>query len=586
MSVERRASGSSRDMVTAPKTRLVQKQPHLLAYITPAEAALLKENGGTGEMVNGIPAFPRGSVSKSKVDKAKAKTSTKSAPAPRNDRQPVAKSTPAPAPKERNDRQPVAKPAPAPKTLTRSITVPAPPPKDDGPSAAEKAKVPAYTQFILDKEIAKDADAKAKSLADATAKSDAAKAKARVQSLADAKERAKEKADAADAKAKADAADAKAKSDAADATAKSDAKAKADAKVAEEKRIKDQLAADAKKAKAALAVEKAPAKGKYLPAGSTTDKRGLTMDTAQNPRLDKNGNVVSAEDAKYLNFTDMIDGGGPGRAGPEFQTIRQAKDSPTGGEKTGTVATWIGATPLNSGIQPTGIAGFMNSGGIIGSIMNSVLGPDTRTEEEKAAALLLQQQQMERDPHARYSDRDSGPVFRIPPNPVDPAPPVVPTDPLISTPIGSGMYGNVGQVSAQDLMVGGNQTSQELLNAPRALPTGEIPFSEPTQEEMFARINGTRETSYTGLPAGDASIARENAANPNYTPPGTLMANNGPADQLASIYGPPGQVDPMYPLAAQQAAPVPAPQAAPTFANLYGGGQQQLPGQPYYGIMG
>jgi hypothetical protein len=49
--------GSSRDMVTAPKTRLVQKQPHLLAYITPAEAALLKKNGGTGEMVNGIPAF-------------------------------------------------------------------------------------------------------------------------------------------------------------------------------------------------------------------------------------------------------------------------------------------------------------------------------------------------------------------------------------------------------------------------------------------------------------------------------------------------------------------------------------------------
>jgi hypothetical protein len=67
------------------------------------------------------------------------------------------------------------------------------------------------------------------------------------------------------------------------------------------------------------------------------------------------------------------------------------------------------------------------------------------------------------------------------------------------------MYGNVGQVSAQDLMVGGNQTSQELLNAPRALPTGEIPFSEPTQEEMFARIRR-------------ASIAGENAANPNYTP--------------------------------------------------------------------
>jgi hypothetical protein len=592
MSVERRASGSSRDMVTAPKTRLVQKQPHLLAYITPAEAALLKKNGGTGEMVNGIPAFPKGSVSKSKVDKAKAKTSTKSAPAPRNDRQPVAKSTPAPAPKERNDRQPVAPSAPAPrndrqpvapsapapKTLTRSITVPAPPPKDDGPSAAEKAAAAARVQSLA------DAKERAKALADAKEKADAADAK--------------EKADAADAKEKADAADAKEKADAADAKAKSDAKAKADAKVAEEKRIKDQLAADAKKAKAALAVEKAPAKGRYLPAGSTTDKRGLTMDTAQNPRLDKNGKVVSAEDAKYLNFMDMIDGGGPGRAGPEFQTKSQAKDSPTGGEKTGTIASFVGATPLNSGIEPTGIAGFVNSGGIIGSIMNSVLGPDTRTEEEKAAALLLQQQQME-----RYSNRDSDQPNLV----VDSAPPGVGGDPSYSsTPISSGMYGDVGQVSAQDLMVGGNQTSQELLNAPRALPTGEIPFSEPTQEEMFARIND---------PARRASIAGENAANPNYTPPGTLMANNGPAGQLASIYGPPGQGDPMYPgatpyqvgpqmasvygqpvnemlpgsynpLAAQQAAPVPVPQAAPTFADLYGGGQQQLPGQPYYGIMG
>jgi hypothetical protein len=394
MSVERRASGSSRDMVTAPKTRLVQKQPHLLAYITPAEAALLKKNGGTGEMVNGIPAFPRGSVSKSTVDKAKAKTSTKSAPAPRNDRQPVAKSTPAPAPKERNDRQPVAPSAPAPrndrqpvapsapapKTLTRSITVPAPPPKDDGPSAAEKAAAAARVQSLA------DAKERAKALADAKAKADAADAKAK----SDAAD-AKEKADAADAKEKADAADAKEKADAADAKAKSDAKAKADAKVAEEKRIKDQLAADAKKAKAALAVEKAPAiaKGKYLPAGSTTDKRGLTMDTAQNPRLDKNGNVVSAEDAKYLNFMDMIDGGGPGRAGPEFQTKSQAKDSPTGGEKTGTIASFVGATPLNSGIEPTGIAGFVNSGGIIGTILNKRSWPRYANRGRKGGGLTL-----------------------------------------------------------------------------------------------------------------------------------------------------------------------------------------------------
>jgi hypothetical protein len=616
MSVERRASGSSRDMVTAPKTRLVQKQPHLLAYITPAEAALLKKNGGTGEMVNGIPAF-RPVKGKTSSGKSSAGTgfsggssSTKSAPAPRNDRQPVAKSTPAPAPapRDRDDRQPTPTPTPTPKPATRGIVVPDSNDNDNGPSAAEKAAAAAKVKALADAKDLREAkalaDSKAKALADATAKSDAAKAKARVQSLADAKERAKaladakEKADAADAKEKADAADAKEKADAADAKAKSDAKAKADAKVAEEKRIKDQLAADAKKAKDALAVEKAPAKGKYLPADSTTDKRGLTMDTAQNPRLDKNGKVVSAEDAKYLNFMDMIDGGGPGRAGPEFQTKSQAKDSPTGGEKTGTIATWIGATPLNSGIEPTGIAGFVNSGGIIGSIMNSVLGPDTRTEEEKAAALLLQQQQMERD-----SNRDSDQPNLV----VDSAPPGVGGDPSYSsTPISSGMYGNVGQVSAQDLMVGGNQTSQELLNAPRALPTGEIPFSEPTQEEMDARFND---------PARRASIAGENAANPNYTPPGTLMANNGPAGQLASIYGPPGQVDPMYPgatpyqvgpqmasvygqpvngtlpgsynpLAAQQAAPMPGAMTGPTFADLYGGGQQQLPGQPYYGIMG
>jgi hypothetical protein len=597
MSVERRASGSSRDMVTAPKTRLVQKQPHLLAYITPAEAALLKKNGGTGEMVNGIPAFPRGSVSKSTVDKAKAKTSTKSAPAPRNDRQPVAKPAPAPAPRDRDDRQPTPTPTPTPKPATRGIVVPDSNDNDNGPSAAEKAAAAAKVKALADAKDLREAkalaDSKAKALADAKEKADAADAK--------------EKADAADAKEKADAADAKEKADAADAKAKSDAKAKADAKVAEEKRIKDQLAADAKKAKATLAVEgtntitqstKGSEADKYLPAGSTTDKRGLTMDTAQNPRLDKNGKVVSAEDAKYLNFMDMIDGGGPGRAGPEFQTKRQAKDSPTGGEKTGTIASFVGATPLNSGIEPTGIAGFVNSGGIIGSIMNSVFGPDTRTEEEKAAALLLQQQQMERD-----SNRDSDQPNLV----VDSAPPGVGGDPSYSsTPISSGMYGNVGQVSAQDLMVGGNQTSQELLNAPRALPTGEIPFSEPTQEEMFARIND---------PARRASIAGENAANPNYTPPGTLMANNGPADQLASIYGPPGQVDPMYPgvtpyqvgpqiapvygqpvngtlpgsynpLAAQQAAPMPGAMTGPTFADLYGGGQQQLPGQPYYGIMG
>jgi hypothetical protein len=114
MSVERRASGSSRDMVTAPKTRLVQKQPHLLAYITPAEAALLKENGGTGEMVNGIPAFRKGGGRSDRGRSSSPKSEKKSSPAPkeRNDRQPVAKSKPAPAPRDRDDRPPATRPAP------------------------------------------------------------------------------------------------------------------------------------------------------------------------------------------------------------------------------------------------------------------------------------------------------------------------------------------------------------------------------------------------------------------------------------------------------------------------------------------
>jgi hypothetical protein len=260
------------------------------------------------------------------------------------------------------------------------------------------------------------------------------------------------------------------------------------------------------------------------------------MDTTQNPRLDKNGNVVAAEDAKYLGFTDMLDGGGPGRAGPEFQTKSQAKDSPTGGEKTGTIASFIGATPLNSGIEPTGIAGFVDSGGLIGTILNKVLGPDTRTEEQKAAALLLQQQQMERDSN---DDNGSGP---------SPAPTVneTPVAPPVYTPISSGMYGNVGQVSAQDLMVGGNQTSQDLLNAPRALPTDPIPFSEPTKEEMDAFFNDPArrqlQTFQVGPPTKDP---------------------NGPAGQLASIYGPPGQGDPMYPGATPY-------QVGPQMASVYG----------------
>ena len=56
----------------------IMNQPHKLAYITPQEEQMLRDAGGTGQFVNGIPAFPRGSVSKAKVDKAKTKISTKS----------------------------------------------------------------------------------------------------------------------------------------------------------------------------------------------------------------------------------------------------------------------------------------------------------------------------------------------------------------------------------------------------------------------------------------------------------------------------------------------------------------------------
>jgi hypothetical protein len=140
MSVERRASGSSRDMVTAPKKRLVQKQPHLLAYITPAEAALLKKNGGSGEMVNGIPAFPPSSYESAmdnnyNSNQASGTQNTNSssgggnpAPRDRDDRPPVTRPAPPPPPRDRDDRPPVTRPAPPP-----------PPRRDTGPSAAEKA---------------------------------------------------------------------------------------------------------------------------------------------------------------------------------------------------------------------------------------------------------------------------------------------------------------------------------------------------------------------------------------------------------------------------------------------------------------
>jgi len=43
-----------------PRKTSIRGQRHLLAYITPDEAALLKARGGTGELHKGIPAYVRG----------------------------------------------------------------------------------------------------------------------------------------------------------------------------------------------------------------------------------------------------------------------------------------------------------------------------------------------------------------------------------------------------------------------------------------------------------------------------------------------------------------------------------------------
>jgi hypothetical protein len=108
------------------------------------------------------------------------------------------------------------------------------------------------------------------------------------------------------------------------------------------------------------------------------------MDVAANPRLNKSGKIVTAEDAKYLDIKDRFDGGGPGRAGPSFQTRAQA-EAGTYDDKNN-FGSSFGITPTGSGRDPTGMAAYIDKGGIFGSLLGGLLGPDTRTEEEKAAA--------------------------------------------------------------------------------------------------------------------------------------------------------------------------------------------------------
>jgi hypothetical protein len=78
---------------------------------------------------------------------------------------------------------------------------------------------------------------------------------------------------------------------------------------------------------------------------------------AQNKRrLNRQGKVVSAADASYgylgadgkfvSALEDARNGGGPGRAGPEFQTKRQAMESKTGSAKSlvRLLPSWVGYT--------------------------------------------------------------------------------------------------------------------------------------------------------------------------------------------------------------------------------------------------
>jgi hypothetical protein len=110
------------------------------------------------------------------------------------------------------------------------------------------------------------------------------------------------------------------------------------------------------------------------------------MSETDNPRLDKNGNIVAAKDAEYLDAADRADGGGPGRAGPEFQTKFQSVNNTWAGQEgdTGNIGSTLGITPTGSGRDPTGVAAFVDKGGILGALAGAVLGPNSYTPPNAA----------------------------------------------------------------------------------------------------------------------------------------------------------------------------------------------------------
>ena len=117
---------------------------------------------------------------------------------------------------------------------------------------------------------------------------------------------------------------------------------------------------------AAPAAKRQAIAGKQLRSGPAA-----SMNSSKNPRLNRQGKTVSAADAKYLNIRDRFDGGGPGRAGPEPQTKKQAIK---GDREFGTIGSKLGMTPLGSGEKPTGLANFVTAGGIPGMVARGIGG--------------------------------------------------------------------------------------------------------------------------------------------------------------------------------------------------------------------
>jgi hypothetical protein len=122
------------------------------------------------------------------------------------------------------------------------------------------------------------------------------------------------------------------------------------------------------------------------------------MDLEKNPPRDKFGNPVAPGQAKFLDDKDWWDGGGKGRAGPDFQTNdQQANNTSNSKDNLGSA---LGLTPLGSGRDPTGLAGFVDKGGFIGNILSGILNPQPLTDEQREAQRLNNERMM--------SERDGG----------------------------------------------------------------------------------------------------------------------------------------------------------------------------------